>query len=104
MKIPEDACECGICGGSLDERHAPDGPDGLGGGRGKRVEYVVVAKRGGIVDYQPVGDAAKSHRTDAAMLAFQLGVEESSLVGRRFSCWITPAEYGTFESDFRLIT
>lgn len=70
---------------------------------GRRVEYVVVGKRGGIAEFREADGAPRVRKTDAATLAFQLGVEESSLPGRRFSCWVEPAEYGIVRSDFRLI-
>jgi len=76
----------------------------IGSGIGKRVEYVVVNKRGGIVEFREAGVVdSKIRKTDAATLAYQLRVEESSLPGRRYSCWVEPAEYGVFRSDFKLI-
>lgn len=104
MTAPEHANVCGLCGQPLDERHADDTQHGVADKRGETREYVVVGRRGGIADYQRVGDAVRTRRTDAAMLAVQLGIEESRLVGARFSCWVEPAEYGVFESDFTLIS
>ncbi|MBM0279899.1 hypothetical protein [Micromonospora tarensis] len=103
MDASDDAGDCGICGGPLDERHAHRGSDGAAAGQGRRIEFVVIGRRGGIADYRKADDASRSYRTDAEMLALQLGVAESTLVGRRFSCWISPAEHGTFQSDHRLI-
>ncbi|WP_204290318.1 hypothetical protein [Micromonospora gifhornensis] len=71
-------------------------------GVGGRVEYVVVGKRGGIAEFREVGDS-RIRKTDAEVLAYQLGVEQSSLLGRRFSCWVEPAEYGVIRSDFQLV-
>jgi DNA-directed RNA polymerase subunit RPC12/RpoP len=104
MKASEHAYECGICGRPLDERHAHDGQDGFAARCGKEVEYIVIGKRGGIADYQNADDASKTYRTDSAVLATQLGLEESSLVGSRFRCWVSPAEYGVIRGDFRLIS
>jgi hypothetical protein len=90
---------CGICGRPLDGGHT----DGDHTGAGKRVEYVVVAKRGGIAEFREAGTDSKIRKTEASTLAFQLGVDELSLPGRRFSCWVEPAEYGIIRSDFQLI-
>jgi hypothetical protein len=86
----------------MDGRHGADGHGG-GGEAGKRVEYVVVGKRGGLAEFREADVESRVRKTDAAMLAFQLGVEEVSLLGRRFSCWVAPAEYGVTRSDFRLM-
>ncbi|MBM2618767.1 hypothetical protein JIG36_24725 [Actinoplanes sp. LDG1-06] len=83
---------CGICG----MPHVAEAT------HGERVVYFVVTKRGGVAHFREPDPEAKVRRTDAAILAFQLGVDESSLPGRWFSCWVEPAEYGVFESDFRL--
>jgi hypothetical protein len=69
----------------------------------RRVEYVVVALRGGIAEIREPGAGTKVRKTDAAMLAFNLRVEESSLPGRRYSCRVEPAEYGIIRSDFQLL-
>ena len=75
-----------------------------GSGIGKMVEYVIVNKRGGIAEFRESGVVdSKIRKRDAATLAYQLRVEESSLPGRRFSCWVEPAEYGVFRIDFKLI-
>lgn len=85
----------------MDDAH---GDHNVGSGIGKRVEYVVVNKRGGIAEFRDAGDVdSKIRKTDAATLAYQLKVEEESLPGRRYSCWVEPAEYGVFRSDFKLI-
>ncbi|MGC4806739.1 hypothetical protein [Micromonospora sp. DT233] len=65
--------------------------------------YVVVDKRGGIAEFRELGIDSKVRKTDAATLAFNLKVEEVSLPGCRFSCWVEPADYGTFRSDYQLI-
>jgi hypothetical protein len=97
-----DPAGCGICGRPRDEQHAHEQPYGPASGNGQRREYVVVGVRGGIADVQRAGDTSTTHRTDAAMLAFQLKIAVSALTGRRFNCWVTPAEYGVFQSDFQL--
>jgi hypothetical protein len=93
--------ECGICRLPMNGVHGDDH-----GGRssaGKRVEYLVVGKRGGIAEFREAGIDSKVRKTDAAMLAFQLGVEPASLPECRFTCWVEPAEYGVVRSEFTLV-
>ncbi|MEV4818105.1 hypothetical protein [Micromonospora tulbaghiae] len=92
-----DASTCGICGQPSDARHDGDGP-----GAGRRVDYVVVGTRGGIAEFREADTECRVRRTDAAVLALNLGVEEAGLPGRRFSCLVVPDEYGVTRSDFRL--
>ena len=96
-----DVSTCGICGQSADDGHGADSHAGRGRA-GRRIEYVVVGKRGGIAEFRESGTESRVRKTDAAMLAFNLGVDESSLPGRRFSCWVVPDEYGVTRSDFKL--
>jgi hypothetical protein len=70
---------------------------------GARVEYVVIELRGAIAHYEPVEDPVRMFKTVAAGLAEELKVGVTELVGCRFSCWVEAAEYGVFESDFRLV-
>ncbi|BFU41827.1 hypothetical protein KRMM14A1004_00640 [Krasilnikovia sp. MM14-A1004] len=63
----------------------------------------VVGKRGGIAEFREADGDPKVRKTDAAMLTLNLGVDESTLTERRFSCWVAPAEYGVVRSDFKLI-
>nr|WP_221374789.1 hypothetical protein [Actinoplanes polyasparticus] len=100
--VKVNAASCGICGNPLDDCHGVDGHSGDGGVTGKRVEYVVVGKRGGIADFRETDGDSKVRRTDAATLAFELGVDESALPGCRFSCWVERAEYGVIRSNFTL--
>ncbi|NBE85459.1 hypothetical protein GVV04_31895 [Micromonospora sp. NEAU-HG-1] len=86
----------------MDDRHGADGHGGANEA-GKRVEYFVVGKRGGIAEFREADVESRVRKTDAATLAFQLGVEETSLPGRRFSCWVAPDEYGVTRSDFRIV-
>ncbi|MEV5628952.1 hypothetical protein [Micromonospora tulbaghiae] len=92
-----DASTCGICGQSPDARHDRDGH-----GAGRRADYVVVGTRGGIAEFREADTESRVRRTDAAVLALNLGVEESGLPGRRFSCLVVSDEYGVTRSDFRL--
>ncbi|MET9298385.1 MULTISPECIES: hypothetical protein [Micromonospora] len=92
-----DASTCGICGQPSDARHGGDGP-----GAGRRVDYVVVGTRGGIAEFREADAESRVRRTDAAVLALNLRVEQSSLAGRRFSCLVVPDQYGVTRSDFRL--
>jgi hypothetical protein len=75
----------------------------------QRVDLVGLSKdavaglRGEIAHYQAAVDPSTVYRTVAAGLAMQLGTDAADLVGRRFSCWVTPAQYGVFRSDYRLV-
>lgn len=72
-------------------------------GVGKRVEYVVVELRGALARYQAAGDLSQTDKTVAAGLAEELGIGLVDLVGCRFTCWETPAEYGVIQSGFKLV-
>lgn len=102
MSIDPESSTCGICGRPLNDEHEGGHLSGAAAKQGKRVVYTVVRLRGATAEYQPLGDPSKTGRTGAADLATMLGADESTLVGRRFSCWVVPAEYGVFKSDFRL--
>lgn len=92
---------CGICGRPMEDGHSADRH---GAEDGRRVEYVVVGRRGGLVEVRQADVEARIRKTDASMLALNLGVDESTLVGRRYSCWVVPDEYGFTRSDFRLVS
>jgi hypothetical protein len=102
MDVSQEIPRCGICGRPLDDRHT-HGESGASVSReGRRVEYVVVGQRGATASYQAAEDSSRTYKTGAAELAEQLGIEESSLVGCHFNCWVKPADYGVIRSDFRL--
>jgi hypothetical protein len=96
-----DAPTCGICGLPTGDRHGRDG-HGVAREAGKRIEYVVVGRRGELAEFREADGEPRVRKTDAAVLALNLRVEETSLVGRRFSCLVVPDEYGVTRSDFRL--
>ena len=102
MDLPQEIPECGICGQPLDDQHTHGKLDASASREGRRVEYIVVGQRGATASYQPVEDSSRTYKTGAAELAEQLGIEESSLVGCRFSCWVEPAEYGVIRRDFQI--
>ncbi|GHJ47031.1 hypothetical protein Cs7R123_43730 [Catellatospora sp. TT07R-123] len=104
MSASEDVSPCGVCGLPVDDAHDRMGHDTATGRPGKRVDYVVLGKRGGIAEYQGIEDRSRIYRTDAAILAVQLGIDESALIGSLFSCWVSPAEHGVIRSDFRCIS
>jgi hypothetical protein len=92
---------CGACGRPMGASQA-DGDRGGGSLADKRVNYVIVGIRGGIAEFREAGCDSTVRKTDAAMLAYQLKVDQASLPGRRFSCRVEPAEYGVVRSDFEL--
>ncbi|MEU8311666.1 hypothetical protein [Micromonospora sp. NPDC048887] len=57
---------------------------------------------GGIAEFREADAESRVRRTDAAVLALNLGVEESGLPGLRFNYLVVPGEYGVTRSDFRL--
>ncbi|GAA3000679.1 hypothetical protein GCM10020229_11100 [Kitasatospora albolonga] len=89
---------CGICGQLVDSQHVHAGVDA-----GERIEYVVVEIRGVTAHYQAVKNPSRTLRTGAPMLAQQLGIELSELLGRHYTCLVTPAEYGEIRSQFKLV-
>lgn len=103
MDVSPETPKCGICGQPLEGRHDHGDGDSSRSREGKRIEYVVTSQRGATVHYQAVGDPSRTYKTGATGLADQLGIEEESLVGRNFSCWVEPAEYGVVRRDFRLL-
>ena len=70
---------------------------------GRRIEYAVVGTRGGIADFRSTESPSRVYRTDAEVLAMQLDIDVADLVGQRFSCWVTPDEYGVLRSDFKRV-
>lgn len=100
MGVSPEIPKCGICGQPLEGGHGHG--DSSSSREGKRIEYVVTGQRGATVHYQAVEDPSRTYKTGATGLAEQLGIKEESLVGRNFSCWVEPAEYGVIRSDFRL--
>jgi len=96
-----DAPLCGVCGHPVGDGRCADGHDAEGG---RRVEYVVVGRRGGLAEVRRADAEATVRKTDASVLALNLGVEESTLVGRRYSCWVVPDEYGFTRSDYKLVS
>ncbi|MFD8034458.1 hypothetical protein ACFV3F_38120, partial [Streptomyces sp. NPDC059717] len=72
----------------------------LGMSAGRRVEYVVVALRGAIAHCQAVDDPSRTSKTGADLLAKQLGIDLPDLLGRRYTCWETPTEYGVIRNGF----
>ncbi|GAA4264305.1 hypothetical protein GCM10022255_116710 [Dactylosporangium darangshiense] len=87
----------------MEGRHAHQGLDGVASETGRRIEYTVVGVRGATANFQAAANPSKVYRTDAADLAMQLEIDAADLVGQRFSCWVTPAQYGVFRSDFRRV-
>lgn len=72
-------------------------------GTRKRGEYVVVELRGASALFQAADGPSQTRQTGAADLAEQLGVDLPDLLGRHYTCWETPGEYGgVFRSGFQL--
>ena len=94
---------CELCGQPFDARHSHPAPGASGADRpGKRVEYVVVELRGATAHYRAADDPTRTFKTAADRLAKMLGIDESDLLGCRYTCWVAPAEYGVVRSEFRL--
>ncbi|XEC32946.1 hypothetical protein JAO84_25050 [Streptomyces fradiae] len=70
--------------------------------KGSRVAYVVVELRGATAHFQAADDPGRTFKTGATDLAGQLGIDVSDLVGRSYTCWVEPTEYGVIRSDFKL--
>jgi immunity protein 10 of polymorphic toxin system len=70
--------------------------------RGSRVEYVVVEAMGALVITETITPSPDRDAVPADHLARQLGVEPTSLVGRRYSCLSVTDRFGTTLSDFQL--
>lgn len=102
MDASQENPRCGICGRPLNEQHAHVASSPSASGEGRRVEYIVVGRRGATAEYQAVQDPSKTYKTGATELAEQLGIGESGLVGSRFDCWVERAEFGVIRRDFRL--
>ncbi|MFJ5548522.1 hypothetical protein [Streptomyces sp. NPDC093225] len=92
MDGAHDDCRCGLCG----QHEEPQ----VGGGR--RVEYVVVEIRGATAHYQAADDSSGTFKTGADFLSRELGIDQADLLGRHYSCWVTPTEYGVIENRFEL--
>ncbi|MFI5972999.1 hypothetical protein [Streptomyces sp. NPDC051452] len=103
MTVSKEKGICGLCGRPLDAQHSPQEHDfPTSAEPGNRVEYVVVEVRGAVAHYQAVDNPSKTNKTGAVELAEELGIDSSTLVGRHYTCLVTPAEYGVIRSDFRL--
>ncbi|MEU6548406.1 hypothetical protein [Streptomyces sp. NPDC046859] len=102
MDTSQDDLRCGLCGQAVNPRHEQH-HDGPGVGTGRRVEYVVVELRGASALFQAADDPSRTRQTGAADLAEQLGIDLPDLLGRHYTCWETPGEYGgVFRSGFQL--
>ncbi|GAA0430394.1 hypothetical protein Aca07nite_39160 [Actinoplanes capillaceus] len=62
--VKVDTALCGICDNPFDDRHGVDGYGGDADSAGKRVEYVVVDRRGGIAEFRETDGDSKVRRTD----------------------------------------
>ncbi|MEU3353173.1 hypothetical protein [Streptomyces sp. NPDC037389] len=103
MDASREGMRCGLCGQLMDAQHSHQQHDEeLATGQGKRVECVVVELRGAVAHYQVADGSSRTHKTGAAGLAEQLGIDLSELLGRRYTCWEEPAEYGVVQSEFKL--
>lgn len=70
--------------------------------RGTRVEYVITGRRAALVDVQSQADPIHHRVEIAAVLARVLGVDDNTVVGRRYSCLVVTDRIGRTESDFQL--
>ncbi|MFF4088908.1 hypothetical protein ACFYY9_18795 [Streptomyces nigra] len=102
MDTSQDNLRCGLCGQALTPRHEQHHAEPTVG-TGRRVEYVVVELRGASALFQAADDPSRTRQTGAADLANHLGIDLPDLLGRHYTCWETPGEYGgVFRSGFQL--
>ncbi|MFF3948060.1 hypothetical protein ACFYYN_24955 [Streptomyces sp. NPDC001902] len=100
--LREDA-RCGICGQPMNAHDLHQQHDeGRPTRKGRRVAYVVVELRGATAHYRAIDDPSRTSKTGADVLAGQLGIDLSSLLGCQYTCWVEPTEYGVIRSDFKL--
>ncbi|MCX5138613.1 MULTISPECIES: hypothetical protein [unclassified Streptomyces] len=102
METPREDARCGVCGQSTTTHDAHQHDDGRPARKGKRVAYVVVELRGATAHFQAADDAGRTFKTGASDLAGQLGISPADLLGRQYTCWVEPTEYGVIRSDFTL--
>ncbi|MFF4302162.1 hypothetical protein [Streptomyces sp. NPDC001601] len=88
---------CGLCGEPLSQEHSHE-EDTLG----VQVEYKVVKIRGILADSVAVEDPNDKHPLPARVLAANLGVDPSSLLGIQYTCLVSHDPYGTTRSNYRL--
>jgi hypothetical protein len=70
---------------------------------GTRVEYVIVGTRGVLVDVETVAGPRRRETENPDWLARQLGVEPSTLIGRRYTCRVIKDRDGITSTDFRIV-
>jgi hypothetical protein len=99
METSQDDSRCGLCGQVMDAGHEQHHEESVVGA-GRRVEYVVIELRGACAHYQAADDPSRTSKTGAAGLAEQLGIDLPDLLGRHYTCWETPTEYGVIQSGF----
>ncbi|WP_406396532.1 hypothetical protein [Streptomyces sp. NBC_00887] len=103
MDTSQDDLRCGLCGQTVNPRHEQHHEEPVVGSTGKRVEYVVVELRGASALFQAADAPSRIRQTGAADLAEQLEIDLPDLLGRHYTCWETPGEYGgVFRSGFQL--
>lgn len=93
---------CGLCGQAMDARHEQKHKES-GVSADRRVEYVVIELRGATAHCQAADAPSRTSKTGAAGLAEQLGIDLPDLLGRHYTCWETPGEYGVIRRGFELV-
>lgn len=88
---------CGLCGAPLTEEHSHEDEN-----LGIPVKYKVIKVRGILVDSVAVGDPNDKHPLPARVLAANLGIDASSLLGIQYTCLVSRDPYGTTRSNYRL--
>ncbi|WP_051795094.1 hypothetical protein [Streptomyces sp. NRRL S-87] len=101
MDGAHDDDRCGLCGQVRDDQHDRQHEESQVG-EGRRVEYVVVALRGALAHYQAADDPSRTFKTGADVLAQGLGIDQADLLGRHYTCWVTPTEYGVIQNGFEV--
>ena len=81
---------CGICGEPIDDH------DGPGAHEGQRVTYEIVERRNTLVLTRAIDTIVDERKMAADTLIRNLKLDADSLVGRRFTCVVTPVVLGNW--------
>ncbi|MGI5140407.1 hypothetical protein [Streptomyces sp. CA-106110] len=89
---------CGLCGSSLTEEHSHEEEN-----LGIQVKYKIIKIRGILADSVAVDDPNDKHPLPARVLAANLGIDATSLLGIQYTCLVSRDPYGTTRSNYHLV-